>query len=820
MCKELIMKNNITQNGFLKINYYLIGIVKVILTFSLLIIASGCSNSIKQSKPAELIRFLTIESGKIHTVPVDELFYSQDYKLKFENNLHVNIQYDPQLQKISLTPNQDFSGLTLIKFSNKNKNMVLPVITKKKEEVIFRYKPDKKVFKVFVMGNFNNWNRNSLPMFDENGNGTFERTVLLDDGVYEYQFVVDKSEIWDPVNPEKVDNGFGSFNSLLRVKSAQKENSPSIYFLPYKNNHTIRIATIPAKKKDQIKLTILKDNEIYPSHYSNIENNIAQIDLSQLSSEKGISTIRIVATCNNQPGNVLTCWLYNGKLVKNTDTFFWKDAIIYSLMIDRFYNGNPENDSPVQNPELDQRANFKGGDLAGIIQKIEEGYFNDIGINTLWISPVNKTTNKAYREWPEPHRYFTGYHGYWPVSATETEPRFGSMDEFKTLVNVAHKHGIKVLLDFVSNHTHKEHIFFQKHRNWFGTLDLPDGSKNIRKWNEYMLTTWFDTFLPSFDYVNSNEALEAMTDNAIWWLQETGIDGFRHDATKHVPYKFWKTLTRKIKTNVNPSRKLDVYQIGESFGGYNLIKSFVNPAMLDAQFSFNQFFTSRRIFVEKEGNFRDLNTAIEKALEVYGYNNVMGNIMDSHDQVRMMAFLDKDLTLSDNGTERAWQNPPIEVDHKFAYQKELVFLTYLLTVPGVPIIDYGDEFGMTGANDPDNRRMMRFGNELKPLEKKQIKNTSKIINLRKKHSALRRGDYLNLFTSKDVMIYSRGDIYERLIVVLNKGNTEQKVTLNLPKWMKCKSLQSIINKDLIKVNDNKISIRIPAYTGDVWIIKC
>ncbi|MBL7137126.1 MAG: hypothetical protein ISS81_11175 [Candidatus Marinimicrobia bacterium] len=813
------MKKNSMQNDFGKINYYLLGIVKVILTFSLLIIVSGCSNSIKQSKPAELIRFLTIESGKIHSVPIDELFYSPDYKLKFENNPYVNIQYDSQLQKISLKPNQDFSGLTLIQFSNKNKKMVLPVIVKKKIEVTFCYKPEKKVFKVFVMGNFNNWNRNSLPMFDKNKNGIFERTVLLDDGVYEYQFVVDKSEIWDPVNPEKVDNGFGSFNSLLRVKSAQKENAPSIYFQPYKNNHTIRIAVAPAKKEGQLKLTILKDNEVYPSRYSDIKNNIAQINLSPLSSQKGISIIRIVATCNNQPGNILSCCLNGSKLGKNTDTFLWQDAIIYSLMIDRFYNGNPTNDNPVQHPELDQRANFNGGDLAGIIQKIEEGYFDNLGINTLWISPVNKTTNKAYKEWPEPHRYFTGYHGYWPVSATETEPRFGSMGEFKNLVNVAHKHGIKVLLDFVSNHTHKEHIFFQKHRDWFGTLDLPDCSKNIRKWNEYMLTTWFDTFLPSFDYVNSTEALEAMTDNAVWWLQETGIDGFRHDATKHVPYEFWKTLTRKIKVNVNPSRKLDVYQIGESFGGYDLIKSFVNPAMLDAQFSFNQFFTSRRIFVEKEGNFRDLNSAIEKALEVYGYNNKMGNIMDSHDQVRMMAFLDEDLTLSDNGTERAWQNPPIEVDHKFAYQKELVFLTYLLTVPGVPIIDYGDEFGMTGANDPDNRRMMRFCNELKPLEKEQLKNISMIINLRKNHSALCRGDYLNLFTNKDVMIYSRGDIYERLIVVLNKCKTEQTVTLNLPEWMNCKSWQSLIDKDSIEVNDYEISIRIPAYTGDVWIIK-
>ena len=140
------------EDSYDKINHPSFEIVKVVLIFSLLMIVSGCSNSIKQSKPAELIRFLTIESGKIHSVPIDELFYSSDYKLKFENNPYVNIQYDSQLQKISLKPNQDFSGLTLIQFSNKNKKMVLPVIIKKKIEVTFYYKPEKKVLKYSLWG--------------------------------------------------------------------------------------------------------------------------------------------------------------------------------------------------------------------------------------------------------------------------------------------------------------------------------------------------------------------------------------------------------------------------------------------------------------------------------------------------------------------------------------------------------------------------------------------------------------------------------------------------------------------------------------------
>ena len=323
-------------------------------------------------------------------------------------------------------------------------------------------------------------------------------------------------------------------------------------------------------------------------------------------------------------------------------------------MIDRFRNGNPSNDNPIEHPELADQANFNGGDFAGIIQCINEGYFDSLGINTLWISPVNKTTDKAFKEWPEPHRYFSGYHGYWPVSSNETEPRFGSMQELKDLVTLAHNHDIKILMDYISNHVHEEHPYFQNHRDWFGKVDLDNGEKNIRRWDEFRLTTWFDTFIPSFDFVGSEEAMEAMTDNAVWWLKETKVDGFRHDATKHVPYSFWRMLTNKIKHRVNQTRDLNIYQVGETFGGDDLIKSYVNNGMLDAQFNFNQFFVARRVFVEEQSSFEDLAMAIEKSLEVYGHNHLMGNIMDSHDQVRMMALLEGDLSLSDNGTERAW----------------------------------------------------------------------------------------------------------------------------------------------------------------------
>ena len=109
------------------------------------------------------------------------------------------------------------------------------------------------------------------------------------------------------------------------------------------------------------------------------------------------------------------------------------------------------------------------------------------------------------------------------------------MAKLKELVSTAHKKGIKVLLDFVSHHVHEDHPWFKEHPDWFGTLDLPDGRKNLRLFDEYRLTTWFEPYIPSFDFTKSKAAIDAVSDNAIWWLEQTGADGYRHDAVKHVP---------------------------------------------------------------------------------------------------------------------------------------------------------------------------------------------------------------------------------------------------------------------------------------------
>jgi glycosidase len=777
---------------------------------------SFCQTTKSIDKSDEIISLLSLESGIRDTTYLSDIFYADKYTPVFNTNNNITVKYLHKSNQIVLKPKDSFSGLSFIEFSNLNKEMVIPVKVKKKSKVVFKFKPDHPQQNMYVMGNFNNWNRHDDRMLDEDNDGIYEASVYLDDGIYEYQFVLDKKEIFDPNNPEKVDNGFGYFNSIKRVVSEDKKNAPNLYWIPNKNNATLQFALNATMQKDDIQLHVLLDNILLNSEDILIQKDrLYEVNINKLLNEKRIQRLRLIASFNNQPGNTLSAWIKEGVVLSANENALWQDGIIYSLMTDRFKNGNSDIDNPVENPELADQVNFNGGDFAGIFQCIKEGYFDSLGINTLWISPVNKTTNKAYKEWPEPHRYFSGYHGYWPVSSNETEPRFGSMQELKDLVSLAHEHKLKVLMDFISNHVHKEHPYFTNHRDWFGKVDLPNGEKNIRRWDEYRLTTWFDTFLPSFDYLASNVALQTMTDNAVWWLKETGVDGFRHDATKHVPYKFWRTLTSKIKHQIDPDRSLNIYQVGETFGGDDLIKSYVNNGMLDAQFNFNQFFVARRVFVEKEGNFEDLAMAIDKSLEAYGYNHIMGNIMDSHDQVRMMALLEGDLTMSEDGTERAWHKPTIMVNDPDTYKKEIVYLTYLLTAPGIPIIYYGDEFGMTGANDPDNRRMMRFGNQLTEDELSQLTKIRNRIKLRNKYSSLRRGDYKTLLFDRDVLAYTRGDNNERLIIVLNKGSKEANIELNLPEWVQCNEVESLISGKVIQVTNEKVEIRLDSYSTDI-----
>lgn len=779
--------------------------------------------SITSAQPIyDLIQPINLLQDQTTKILISDVFYADDYNVEFTSSHNVYVNYDKSTKELSLTPHKDFSGMELISFKLNDEVFQLPVKMIKSKKYLFTYKLQLNEKEVNLFGQFNSWDRHSLPMKDLNNDGIQEVEIPLDPGRYEYKFFVDEREVVDPENPSKVPNGMGDFNSLRIIEESAKDRMFLHTLGSEKNKNELKLnfyfenidrSNVVSKES----LIALFDNKKFPIELIKINGREIVLTLKD-KMLSGNHTVRISVNRMGKNSNIQTVQLHNGIIAGNSNIHTLNDNIIYSVMIDRFSNGDKSNDTPIIHDSLFSPANYQGGDLQGLINKLESGYFDKLGINAFWISPIVDNTNNAYREYPAPNRWYTGYHGYWPTSSNKVEEHFGDMNLVKKFIDLAHQKKSKVFLDYVAHHVHQEHWMWKDHRDWFGNYNLPNGRLNLRLWDEYRLTTWFEPYMPSFDYTSSYEALEFMTDNAVWWLKITGADGFRHDAVKHVPNEYWRMLTSKLKSEIAIPQQKDIYQIGETFGGIDLIATYVNNGQLSSQFNFNLYDVAVPTFLDEKTSFKLLDYQMQKSFQVFGNNNLMGNIMDSHDKIRYMAYADGDLAINDGrASEFAWNNPP-KVDDMKSYDKLKLHLAYLLTIPGIPIIYYGDEIGMTGASDPDNRRMMRFGEELNANEKQTLEDVSKLIHIRKEHSALRYGDFLTLQADENIYAYLRSDMNERVLVIVNKNPNEQHLELSLPTIYKVKKANELITKKVVEILNDKLITNVNGLSSSVFLL--
>ena len=748
-----------------------------------------------------LLRPVPLVAGQPDTVLVADLF-TDTSGLEFGRSPEVVTSYDAEAGTLALAARRDFEGLALVPFRQHGDVLVLPVRSRILTPQRFSFWSEERAREVFLIGQFNDWSRSATPLTDADGDGVWETTVPLESGRYEYKFTADGVEVLDPGNPTAVPNGLGGMNNVLAVPP-RHEASVTLLTLPATDEH-LRFAFLrdgePADVRRMDVIALVGNQELDAASVTVGGHEIGV----QIMPEMAGKTVRVAVRQDGQATRFATVTLGDG--------FAWRDAVLYQIMIDRWADGDTTNSVPVAHDSLAARANYYGGDLQGILDRMEEGYFDVLGVNVLWLSPVVDNTDRAYREYPAPHRYYTGYHGYWPTDPEVVESRFGDIELLRAVVDAAHARGMKVLLDYVANHVHEEHPYFQQHRDWFGVLDLPDGRKNLRLWDEQRLTTWFEPYLPSFDYQSSDEALTTMTDNAIWWLEQSGADGFRHDAVKHIPNRFWRTLTRKLRAEIDSARvargRPPAYQIGETFGSYDLISSYVTPGQLDAQFNFNLYDAAKYVFLDSTASFGVLAAEMEKTLDVYGPDHVMGNLMDSHDKPRFLAYADGDLALDAADDKEIGWTTEIAVDDAASYRRAELYLAYLLTTPGVPTIYYGDEIGMTGVNDPDNRRPMRFGSDVTPDERRLKNQVAALVKLRTEHAALRRGGFHTLRAEGDLWIYLRDDPSGAVLVALNKGATGETVTLDLP--LPGRTATDALDEGAVESMGERLTLDVPA----------
>lgn len=770
----------------------------------------SCSS--KQSLITDIIKPINLISGISDSILVSDLFYAEDYEIDFKQNASVRINYNKPLGYVHFTPDLSFSGMTFVDFNYDGELYSILIKSRIQQKYKFSFKPSKDYKALNLFGSFNGWDRGNLTMNDVNGDGIFEVEIPLEPGRYQYKFFGDGEEIVDPLNKEKVPNGFGDFNSVFIVEQPKASNQ-FLHILDYESQNEKTVfnfyhenESIESSLKHENIFAVIDNKKITNENIS-VEGNKILISFTpeELKNKK---LLRVTVSQSGNISNTQSVNLFDGNSIATENNFLWNDAIIYSLMIDRFNDGDKSLNKPIIKDSLFEKANYMGGDFDGIIKKLKERYFDSLGINTIWLSPVYDNPNEAYRESPIPHRWFSGYHGYWPVNSYDVEEKFGTLEKLKELIKIAHTHGIKILLDVVANHVHEKHPLVKEKPEWFGDLRLPDGRLNLRLWDEYRLTTWFEPYLPKFNYVNSKDAIDFMTSNAIWWLNETSADGFRQDAVKHMPNEFWRALTKRIKKEIEVPQKKSVYQIGETFGSYQLISSYVNNGQLSAQFNFNLYDVALPTFLDPKISFSALDAEMKKSFLVYGENHVMGNIMDSHDKNRFMAFADGDLDLSQwSAVEVGWNNPP-QVDNPKNYKKAILYYAYMNSIPGIPVIYYGSEFGMTGASDPDNRRMMRFGNNLSIHESEMLNYVRKIINLRKNYSSFRQGDFLTLQADENVYAYVRSNLNERILVILNKNKKEELVNLKIPNVYEISSAIDLMNGEMVHVENNTIQLKV------------
>jgi len=429
-----------------------------------------------------------------------------------------------------------------------------------------------------------------------------------------------------------------------------------------------------------------------------------------------------------------------------------KEAIFYQIFPDRFAKSTaapkPCRLQPWDAPPT--RHGFKGGDLAGVVEHLD--YLQDLGVTAIYFNPVFQSAAN--------HRYHT--YDYYQV-----DPLLGGNDALRTLLQDAHRRGMRVILDGVFNHASRgffqfNHILENGHDSpyldWFTINRFPlnayaaNGTPNYKAW-------WNLPALPEFN-TNNPEVRQFLWDVAAHWIQQ-GIDGWRLDVPADIDDdEFWREFRRRVK-QVNP----EAYIVGEI---WHPAHRWLQGDQLDAvmNYPFSRaclgFFGGEKLDISARPGGYELQRIdaptfaerIDDQLRLYDWEVTQAqlNLLDSHDTPRF-------LTLVGGDTARL----------------QLATL-FQMTFVGAPCIYYGDEIGLEGGPDPDCRRAMPWDERL--WDHGLLDYVKRCTALRRTYPALQRGDYTRLYAAHGICAFGRRLGEETLVVVLN--NSSATIALKIP----------------------------------------
>lgn len=432
----------------------------------------------------------------------------------------------------------------------------------------------------------------------------------------------------------------------------------------------------------------------------------------------------------------------------------YSQDVIYQIMTDRFFDGDASNNpsGDLFSSDCSNLKKYCGGDWQGVIDKINSGYLTNMGITAIWISsPVENiyaTLNDSYGS--------TSYHGYWPRDFKKANPFFGSFADFDHLIQTAHANGIKIVMDFVPNHTSpasETDPSYTENGNLFdnGTYisaysDDPygdfhhNGGTDFSSYEDGIYRNLFD-----LADLNHNQTFidQYLKDSIKLWLDK-GIDGIRVDAVKHMSQGWQQSLMDEIYNH----RAL--FTFGEWFLGTNQVNSrshyFANESGMSLlDFRFGQ--TSREVLRDDNDDW-------------YGFHNMIQGTAANYDEVSdQVTFIDN----HDMDRFRTIDGPKRTTD---------MALSVLLTSRGVPTIYYGTEQYMTGNGDPNNRKMMPSFN----TTTRAYQIIRKLAPLRLSNPSIAYGDTQERYINSDVYIYEREFGNNVALVAINRGFSDYNIS--------------------------------------------
>lgn len=463
------------------------------------------------------------------------------------------------------------------------------------------------------------------------------------------------------------------------------------------------------------------------------------------------------------------------------------DDVVYLIMPDRLANGDPANDEPAEFPGSHDRTKalaYHGGDLRGVIAHLP--YLKELGVTSIWLTPIVK--NGAAQD----------YHGYAAVDLYAVDPHLGTLRDYQELVEAAHKQHVKVFFDMVPNHVGSRHPWVKgpPTPDWFhGTVEHhlistspvkgefygqakkdqhahelfesladPHASAQSRK---DLTDGWFANVLPDMNTENPLVA-QYLIQNATWWAEISGLDGYRIDTVPYVPRAFWEEWHRELR-RLYPR----LSTIGEVFHPDPTVTSFFAggrkgwdgiDTQLTTVFDFPMYFALRDILLNGAPAGRIAEVLRQDLL--YPHPDYLVPFFANHDT-------------------RRFASAPGATPEKLRLAFGLT-----LTLRGIPELYYGDEIGMTGGDDPDNRRDFpggwvedahnAFTREGRTEEQERIfEYVQGLLRLRQAHEALRGGRLWHLASDNSSYVFLRETDEERLVIAFHNGGDAKRMTISL-----------------------------------------